>query len=252
MEKHTPKLIWRDIVWRPSVAGLGALFAVLPLLTWARDEFLPHEMAERLKLPKLLPSWPLWVWVVIGLSLLTLTILKASSEVIGKYEGEAETQIAKIQARLDEEIAKRGRPEVSVTCDWKLDHSPRTIISSHPKALILKTLTEIAAFDVQVHEIKQSKGTAKFKVISRLDGNSEISPICTIERDDTVFAMWDLHSLVEQSIQAQGLKMSEIEIPIVVDYKDSHGTAWQGVYELRYDPFLDIAQAHLQGFRRKV
>lgn len=234
------------------MAGLGALFFILPLLTWARDEFLSHETAERWKIPKLLPYWPWWVWVIAGLSLLILTILKASSEVIRKYEDAAEEQISKIRKDLDNEIAKRERPEVAVICDWKLDRSLGAIIPDHPKALILKTLTEITAFDVQIQEIKQTKGTAKFKVISRLDGNTEVSPICTIERGGSVtIAMWDLHTLVRSSRQT-GEKMPEIEIPIIVDYKDSHGTPWQGVYELRYDPFLDIAQAHFQCFRRKV
>jgi hypothetical protein len=195
-------------------------------------------------------GWKIWVIGTLGLALIFL--LEGSYRLTRSLVEEKEQAVAEIQGELNKEIANRARPEVGVRCDWKLDRSTNISIPYHPKALILRTLTPIAAFDVEVQEIKQAKGTAKFKVVSRLDGNTEVAPICTIERGNAVFAMWDLHSLVEQSAQGQGLKMSEIAIPIIVDYKDSHGTSWQGVYELRYDPFLDVAQAHLQGFRRKI
>ena len=50
--------------------------------------------------------------------------------------------------------------------------------------------------------------------------------------------MWDLFTLVKHSCEATKNKMSAIEIPVVVDYRDAHGTWYQSVNVLRYDWFL--------------
>lgn len=241
---------WKDFAkpfWEQVVLGLIIAVAIL----YFQIRYGVIKSAEQ-KGNELALLWP-----YLGLigAFLSFHLLRApwklDQEHSRKHE-EHSRQLAEKHGELQKEIANRARPEVGVTCDWKLDRSTNISIPYHPKALVLKTLTGVAAFDVEIQEIKQAKGTAKFKIVSRLDGNTEVTPICMIERGNAVYATWDLHSLVEQSAQGMGLKMSEIAIPIIVDYKDSYGTPWQGVYELRYDPFLDVAQAHLQGFRRKL
>ena len=185
-----------------------------------------------------------------GLVILVFTILKASSDVISKHENQAEAQVSKAEESLRDEIAKRARPEVIPICDWKRnDHKP---IERNVQALTLRTLTDTPALDVKVHDIVQAKGTAGFRVISLIAGQSEAIPYCEVGRDNSSYAMWDLFTLVKHSCEATGKKMSGIEIPVVVDYRDAHGTWYESVNVLRYDWFLGTGEISNTGFRRKV
>lgn len=250
MEKHSPKLVWRDILWRPSVAVVGFVFATVPLLTWGRDEFLSPATAEKWKIPKLLPHWPWWSWALLGLVVLLFTILNASSNVILKYENQADALVQNAEIRLKDEIAKRVRPEVIPICNWKRnEHKP---IERNVQSLILKTLTDTSALDVKVQDIVQATGTASFRVIGLIPGKADAIPYCEIGTRNTSYAMWDLFTLVKYSCIETEKKMSEIEIPIVVDYRDAHGTWYQSLNVLRYDWFLGTGEISNTGFRKKL
>jgi hypothetical protein len=169
---------------------------------------------------------------------------------VEKEKGEHLADKAQFQVALADEIADRKRPEVVVICDWKRgDNAP---IERDARALILKTLTDVAALDVKVQDIEQENGTARFNLVSLLAGKSELRPYCSIERENTSYALWDLFSLVKHSCESSGEKMSEREIPIIVDYRDTHGTWHQSLNILRYDWFLGKGEVYNTGFRRKT
>jgi hypothetical protein len=100
MHRHTRFTLWKEIVWRPSVGLVGFFLTLLPLLSWARDEFMSSQHQEDWKIPKLLPHWHWWIWVIIGLSSLLLAVLEASYRTVRKYEVLAEAEIAERDGKL--------------------------------------------------------------------------------------------------------------------------------------------------------
>lgn len=196
------------------------------------------------------PHWSWKTWMIGALLIAIVLLVEGSYQWHSKQEDETERELAGKQKELDEEIAKRSRPEVVPICDWK--RSERSPIESNVRALILKTLTDVAALNVKVRDIELKNGTADFRAIPLLTGKCEERPYCVIGRKNTHYAMWDLYTLVQHSCEAAGFKMSEIEIPVVVDYLDTHGTKHQSVSVLRYDPFLGTGRIEDTKFRRIV
>jgi uncharacterized membrane protein len=243
-EMFKAKLMW-------LLAGIWTLVGVFDLV---KTEFLPERFQSYTALRGMLFfSWRTWIFVL--LLILIGVILEGGHAAITKRDERINLSIketantkAQLLAQLDEEISKRGRPEVIAICDWK--RNERDAIQSNMKSILLKTLTEMAALDVQVHSIEQELGTVSFKDISLLSGNSEIKPYCSGEFK-TSLVFWDLFSLVKESYESSGKKMSDLEIPITIDYRDTHGLWHQSLNVLRYDWFLGTGQIHNIGFRRK-
>jgi hypothetical protein len=176
---------------------------------------------------------------------------KLDKEHLQKHEDHSR-HLAAAHAQVQEEIGKRGRPEVVPICEWKRDEHGQ--IESNVRAFRLKTLTDVAALNVKINDIELENGTADFRSIPLLPGKSDDRPYCKIVRNkkSTTEAMWDLYTLVKYSCVMTGSKMSEIEIPIVVDYLDSHGTKHQSTSVLRYDWFLGVGRVEDTTFRRIV
>lgn len=67
---------WRAIAWGPVLAVLGGLYALLGLLSFVKGEFL-QGFADR-PLVKLLPSWSVETWVIVGLAIAAAATLEGS------------------------------------------------------------------------------------------------------------------------------------------------------------------------------
>jgi hypothetical protein len=193
-------------------------------------------------------GWKTWLLGVLGIALLFL--IEGSYRHSRTLTEENNRIIAVIQGELNEEKANRLRPEVAVICDWKIDKEEP--IPRDARALILKNLTNVAALDARVRDIVQSVGIAKFKTVSLLAGREPAKPYCQIDASkNATYAMWDLYSLIKYSCDATKKKMSEIEIAIIVDYRDSRGTWYESLNLLRYDWFLGTGEISETSFRRK-
>jgi hypothetical protein len=204
MEKHTPKLVLLDILWRPSVAGIGTGIAILPVLTWLRDEFLSKETAERWKIPKLLPHWPWWVWVIVVLSVLLLTILKASNDVIKKYEIQAESEVLQTQQALREEIEKRGRPELMA--------SFQMIMGERPQWWLYLKNSSSPAVNVHVRDIRNGSKVLRFENPGPVHGTAPTGVRCHILENGiqerfNVMAIFDGQQFYGQSSPSLVLKV---------------------------------------------
>jgi len=87
--------------------GLVALaIAVLPVLTWVRDEFLSPEKQARWKIPKVLPHWHWWVWVIVGLVTLIVIVVEFSYRTACKNDD----VIAKLGGKLTD--IENARPKL--------------------------------------------------------------------------------------------------------------------------------------------
>jgi hypothetical protein len=248
--EHTRYLHFRGI-FGPWWAAVNALWALVSSADLLVSKYGSTNVKQAWEMAWIAPKWGWRTWIV-GFLLITFVFtFEYSFKRIKKHEQSMNERLVSKQAQLDEEIANRKRPEVMVYCDWSRYHEG--IIEENQRPLILKNVSDTTAKDVQIHDIILSKGTARYKVVSLLDGKTEVPAICRIERDkDTVYAMWDLKVLFLHSFEKMGLSLAEQRVPILVDYCDTHGTGWQSVNELRYDPFLGIGSVHNLGIRRKV
>src|SRR5271154_3598260 len=88
---------WRVVLASPALRYLWtAPTFLLGIYSLLRDEFLPTELAEKLKLPKLLsdhlPTWllhvPWYAWALVTLSVLIVLVLEGSYRV--QQKGRAE------------------------------------------------------------------------------------------------------------------------------------------------------------------
>jgi hypothetical protein len=83
----------------------------LPLLSWARDEFLSSDAQAKLKIPKLLPHWHWWVWVVVSLSVLLLVLLESAYRVVHGIETETEKEHGALLGEIKKEQESKSSAE---------------------------------------------------------------------------------------------------------------------------------------------
>ncbi|MGB8524416.1 MAG: hypothetical protein WCD43_15740, partial [Candidatus Acidiferrales bacterium] len=235
------------------VWDVGILCSLLPLLAWGRDEFLSSDIQERWKILELLPHWHWWVWVVVFLSLLLPAVLEASYRVIRDQEVWVEGKILRMAAELHAAVAKHGRPEVVVTCDW-----PSAVSTNRTKnsgELLLKVLSDIPAMDVCIYDIEfpQEIGTAKFEVVRLLEKSEPKTLPCRVEtvfedrkKGHTTRTRMTMEGFIKRAYEV--LPLNDLEIPpirIIAHYKDSHGRGWESVNELNYDTFIEAGDMKL-------
>jgi hypothetical protein len=89
-----PRLrVWKEVVWRPWFAVVTSLYFVAQLYQWLKGEFVPPDVQERLRLPKILPwSWWVWliVWVLVGLAVVLEGAYRSVTARDGKLHDQAE------------------------------------------------------------------------------------------------------------------------------------------------------------------
>jgi hypothetical protein len=155
---------------------------------------------------------------------------------------------SKKDAELETLIANRAAPEVVVTCDWPaLASHPTTLRRLLGRRLILKTLSDVAALDVEVQAIPLGEWTAHFKMLPLLEQSAPKEVECYIERTEGPLAttsVWDFEALVRAAVVASGLELQPFHVPVIVHYKDSHNGRWEGINELSYDAFLEKGEVH--------
>jgi hypothetical protein len=73
---------WKEVVWRPWVWVLTALYALLQLYQSFKGEWLTGEAQEKWRLPKILPTLRWWQWVIGWLVLFVAVVLEGSYRAI--------------------------------------------------------------------------------------------------------------------------------------------------------------------------
>ena len=161
-----------------------------------------------------------------------------------------EARNADLQKGLSEEIDKRKRPEVAVICDWKMPE--KRPIERDARSFLLQTINDVAALDVKILDIRLEEGIAQFEVVPLITGRSQSKAYCTIDQNqNATYAAFDFFSLVRQSVEKSGKKMSELELPIVVEYRDAYGTWHESINKLKYNWFLGQGRIVETQFRIK-
>ncbi len=189
------------------------------------------------------PHWGWRIWLIGALVIALVLMVEGSYRALREEED-----------KLKQEIAKRGRPEVIVTCDWPSNAGGSKIDALAKRNLVVKALTDIAALNVEIGDVILGKGTAHFKSIPLLERDSPQQVLSTIERANgspvlTALA-WNLETLIYDSYNDTVTDISKAWSPpttIIASYMGADGRFWESVNELSYELFLQKGEMkHLE------
>lgn len=77
---------WRAVLAGPWQRWIAAPFAVMTALQAIRDEVLPADLKEKLRLLRWLPDWPWYVWALVALGVFSLALLEGSYQFAKKIK----------------------------------------------------------------------------------------------------------------------------------------------------------------------
>lgn len=77
---------WRAVLAGPWQRWIAAPFAVMTAFQAIRDEVLPADLKEKLRLLRWLPDWRWYVWALIALGVFCVALLEGSYQVVKKVK----------------------------------------------------------------------------------------------------------------------------------------------------------------------
>jgi hypothetical protein len=184
-------------------------------------------------------QWAFWASIFIALALLLVAAFLAWKE---QY-----LEVLERSSDLQEEIAKRGRPEIVLECDWPQQpgiQMPFQTVSRRTIGLRSGT-PERFAFNVQIQEIANAGGViAKFDLIPRISG-ADVFPVTVDIEDQGNLLRHDFERFVRgewpKTMNAENL--DPVVVPISIRYQDADGRTYESLNEIHYDRWLCSGRA---------
>ena len=97
--------VWKEVVWRPWVGVVAFLYFMAQLYQWGKGEWLTPDAQERWCLPNILPSLPLWGWLIGWLALCLVIVLEGAYRSVSVRDGKLNDQAEEARRRALSEPA---------------------------------------------------------------------------------------------------------------------------------------------------
>jgi hypothetical protein len=99
---------WHAVIKRSVWRFIAAALYIAGSLAFIRDEFLPREWQQRLKIPHWLPEWRWYWWAIAALSATTISILEGSYREYRELSG----RIGQIAGANNERVAEPPKIQI--------------------------------------------------------------------------------------------------------------------------------------------
>jgi hypothetical protein len=247
---------WREILAKPSVALIGAIFTVVSALTWARDEFLPPEVQEKWKIPKLLPHWHWSAWAAIGLLALLIAVLKSSYRVIHEHDRVARAEAdeeKRARLKLEEDQRATLWPQVHLECNWP--HIPFVPAGGFPirkRQILVKNVGSTVAVKARFNVVKIGNYLADFGEVSKVENGHPIGVGALIWKEGSNKEEFqrDFEYLLHDNYTSHGQAALTQTVLFRVEFEDVHGNRYESIHELVYNSLMVSGEIRFKSFRR--